>query len=74
MINFSGLLKVGLADAFVNFNLTSRSLLHSIKTSEGKVLIVGAGVYEFLLLHLQVKSWYALAKIPCYYNILKDYE
>ncbi|XP_033749378.1 LOW QUALITY PROTEIN: very long-chain acyl-CoA synthetase-like [Pecten maximus] len=40
---FLGLQKIGLADAFINYHLTSKPLLHSLKVSEAKVIIVGAG-------------------------------
>ncbi|OWF46903.1 very long-chain acyl-CoA synthetase-like [Mizuhopecten yessoensis] len=40
---FLGLQKVGLADAFINYHLTAKPLLHSLKVSEAKVIIVGEG-------------------------------
>ncbi|XP_033749511.1 very long-chain acyl-CoA synthetase-like [Pecten maximus] len=38
-----GLQKIGMVDAFINYHLTAEPLLHSIRTSNAKVIIVGSG-------------------------------
>ena len=38
-----GLCKIGVEVAFLNFNLRNKSLLHCIKISDAKLLIVGSG-------------------------------
>ena len=40
---FAGLAKIGVKTALLNFNLRSKSLLHSVTVSEAKILIVGKG-------------------------------
>ncbi|XP_060064120.1 long-chain fatty acid transport protein 2-like [Ylistrum balloti] len=38
-----GLQKIGLVDAFINYHLTAEPLLHSIRASSAKVVIIGSG-------------------------------
>ncbi|XP_060085162.1 long-chain fatty acid transport protein 2-like [Ylistrum balloti] len=38
-----GLLKVGLSNAFINYHLSGKPLLHSLKTSNAKIIIIGQG-------------------------------
>ncbi|XP_021368649.1 very long-chain acyl-CoA synthetase-like [Mizuhopecten yessoensis] len=40
---FLGLLKLGLGVAFLNSNIRSKPLLHSIATSDARILLVGSG-------------------------------
>ncbi|XP_033749297.1 long-chain fatty acid transport protein 6-like [Pecten maximus] len=39
-----GLQKIGMVDAFINYHLTAEPLLHSIRASNAKVIIVGSGI------------------------------
>ena len=45
-ILLSGLQKIGIAVAFVNYHLKSAPLAHTIKVSEAKLLIVGEGTVK----------------------------
>ncbi|OWF53947.1 very long-chain acyl-CoA synthetase-like [Mizuhopecten yessoensis] len=38
-----GLQKIGMVDAFINYHLTAEPLLHSIRASNAKAIIVGSG-------------------------------
>ncbi|XP_021351477.1 very long-chain acyl-CoA synthetase-like [Mizuhopecten yessoensis] len=58
-----GLLKVGLSDAFINYHLTAKPLLHSLNISEAKVIIVGAGD-ELLDSIMEVRE--GLPAVPIY--------
>ncbi|XP_069137930.1 long-chain fatty acid transport protein 6-like isoform X2 [Argopecten irradians] len=38
-----GLQKIGMVDAFINYHLTAEPLLHSIRASQAKAVIIGSG-------------------------------
>ncbi|XP_052795945.1 long-chain fatty acid transport protein 2-like [Mya arenaria] len=42
---FLGLQKLGIAVAFINFHIRGQPLIHTLKASEAKALIIGAGDY-----------------------------
>ncbi|XP_033749287.1 very long-chain acyl-CoA synthetase-like [Pecten maximus] len=58
-----GLMKVGLSDAFINYHLTAKPLLHSLNVSNAKVIIIGAGE-ELLKSLIEIKD--ALPAVPVY--------
>ncbi|XP_069137269.1 long-chain fatty acid transport protein 2-like [Argopecten irradians] len=58
-----GLLKIGLSDAFINYHLTAKPLLHSLKVSDAKVIIIGAGD-ELLDSFLEIRD--GLPAVPVY--------
>lgn len=60
---FLGLLKIGMADAFINYHLTAKPLLHSLNVSDAKVIIVGAGD-ELLESILEIRT--DLPAVPIY--------
>ncbi|XP_033750125.1 very long-chain acyl-CoA synthetase-like [Pecten maximus] len=58
-----GLLKVGLSDAFINYHLTAKPLLHSLNVSDAKVIIIGAGD-ELLESFMEIRE--GLPAVPVY--------
>ena len=42
----SGLQKLGIAVAFLNYNVKGQSLVHTVRACEAKVLILGEGEYH----------------------------
>ncbi|XP_060577290.1 long-chain fatty acid transport protein 2-like isoform X2 [Ruditapes philippinarum] len=60
---FLGLQKLGIAVAFINYNIKGQPLVHTIRACEAKVLIVGTADRIF---HSVDEVWHNIANIPIF--------
>lgn len=66
----SGLQKLGIAVAFINFHIKGQPLIHTIKACEAKVLIIGSGTFIVVISNVCLVAMIKLKKVfYCYFCI-----